>query len=191
MPVVGEPLFPGWMNQGWFVDHGVEANPRKYGRGKDSLRKELLYSIDLLSLPHLLRYEDRNSMCYSIESRVPFCTPALAEYALSLPENCLISDDGTTKAVFREAMRGIVPDIILQREKVGFATPEREWLKTLRPWIGQTLNNDETKSTPFIEQDTVKAVMSSALKKSGYWPNYVWRCLNVLRWVQVFNVRWE
>ena len=43
----------------------------------------------------LLRYEDRNSMAYSIESRVPFLTPQLARFVLSLPEAYLIDRDGT------------------------------------------------------------------------------------------------
>ena len=78
------------------------------------------------SIPHLLRYEDRNSMRFSIESRVPFLDVHLVEYLFSLPEEYLISDAGCSKYVFREAMRGIVPDAILDRQdKIGFATPEK------------------------------------------------------------------
>ena len=69
----------------------------------------------------MLRHGDRNSMYWSIESRVPFLTIDLAEFVLSLPESYLVSRDGETKYIFREAMRGIVPDEILnRRDKIGF-----------------------------------------------------------------------
>ena len=67
-----EPLWPAWLNRDWFERHGVSAQERPWGRGGDALREELLLSILRISLPQLLRYEDRNSMCHSIESRVPF-----------------------------------------------------------------------------------------------------------------------
>ena len=91
-------------------------------------------------LSHLLRYEDRNSLSHSIESRVPFLTIDMAEFLLSLPENYLLSDDGVTKYVFREAMRGIVPDQILDRkDKIGFETPDNQWLlaekNTIIKWL--------------------------------------------------------
>ena len=56
------------------------------------------------SLPQLLRYEDRNSMASSLESRLPFLTPDLADFLLRLPADFLLGRDGTTKNVFRQAM---------------------------------------------------------------------------------------
>ena len=48
-------------------------------------------------------------MIHSIESRVPFLTTDIAEFLLSLPENFLLSDNGSTKCIFRDSMKGIVP----------------------------------------------------------------------------------
>jgi asparagine synthase (glutamine-hydrolysing) len=82
-------------------------------------------------------------MSYSIESRVPFLTPELARFVFSLPEDYLMPSDGTSKAVFRNAMRGIVPDAVLdRRDKLGFPTPERDWLMSLGPWVEQVLSSD-------------------------------------------------
>ena len=86
-------------------------------------------------------------MASSIEGRLPFLTLDLAEFLLRLPEDFLLGRDGTTKRVFRQAMRGIVPDAILdRRDKIGFATPEQRWLTTLRPWVEQALASDWAKS---------------------------------------------
>jgi len=90
---------------------------------------------------HLLRFEDRNSMYHSIESRVPFLNKELADFLISLPAEFIISDKGVTKFVFREAMRGIVPDSILQRnDKIGFATPQANWLRCASDWISDVLS---------------------------------------------------
>ena len=191
MAMVGHSLWPSWLNREWFVRHGVAAQWQPRGHGKDSLRKELLYSINELSLPNLLRYEDRNSMGYSIESRVPFCNPKLAEFALSLPGNYLVADDGTTKAVFRQAMRGIVPDSVVDREKVGFATPEHDWLNSLRPWIEQTVLAKETMAIPFLHHEKTRRMIALGLRSQRHLSGYLWRCLNVIHWVRVFNISWN
>ena len=65
-------------------------------------------------------------MIHSVESRVPFLITDLAEFLLTLPEQFLLPNEGTTKYIFREAMKGIVPQQILKRkDKIGFETPER------------------------------------------------------------------
>ena len=74
--------------------------------------------------PQLLRYADRNSMAHSREVRLPFLGRAVAEFGLSLPAEFLYRD-GVTKAVLRDAVRGLVPDSVLdRRDKVGFEPPQ-------------------------------------------------------------------
>ena len=81
------------------------------------------------NLEQLLRYEDRNSMAYSVEARVPFLDPRLAEFVLSLPADLKISR-GLTKAVLREALRGVIPEAVrLRTDKLGFPAPETDWLQ--------------------------------------------------------------
>ena len=81
------------------------------------------------NLPELLRYEDRNSMAFSIESRVPFLDTDLAGFALALPAEYKIQR-GVTKYILREALKGIIPEEIRMRvDKLGFPAPERAWLK--------------------------------------------------------------
>ncbi len=81
------------------------------------------------SLPGILRQVDRNSMAFSIESRLPFLDYRLVEYTFSLPnEQKLLG--GVGKQVYRRALSGIMPDKIRDRtSKLGFVTAEPEWLK--------------------------------------------------------------
>ena len=130
--------------------HGIRPHEtNKRPRSADLLRQQLHRTLVETSLPMLLRYEDRNSMAHSIESRVPFLIPSLAEFLLRLPEEYLIGPDGTSKRIFRDATRGFVPDAILDRkDKIGFATPEQRWLTALRPWAEKILHSDTARSIP-------------------------------------------
>ena len=124
-------------------------------------------------------------MRFSVESRVPFLTLDLVELLLSLPETYLISRAGETKSVFRAAMRGIVPDDILdRRDKIGFVTPEQDWLlpmaDTVRLWLSEDLQ------IPFLNQAEVlrEFELIIAGKKAFSWQ--VWRWINFCRWYSRF-----
>jgi asparagine synthase (glutamine-hydrolysing) len=81
------------------------------------------------NLPQLLRYDDRNSMGHSIESRVPFLDKEIVNFCLSLPSTLKIHN-GLTKAVLRNALKDIIPnDVRMRIDKLGFPSPEIQWLK--------------------------------------------------------------
>jgi len=116
------------VDEGWLGARGVRPRTVWRPAGRRLLQGRLRDSIET-NLPALLRYVDRSAMMHGVESRLPFLTRELVEFVLALPDHLLISDDGLGKAVFREAMRGLVPDSVLdRRDKVGFAVPLDEWL---------------------------------------------------------------
>ncbi len=125
------------MQDDWFSADALhaEAVPPVYYRRESRAKTVEGLSLQLLqhtNLPMLLRYEDRNSMAHSIESRLPFLDYRLAECVLSLPDEYKIRN-GQTKAVMRDAMTGILPEKIRTRkDKIGFETPEEIWLKKNR-----------------------------------------------------------
>lgn len=141
-------------------------------------------------LPALLRHGDRNSMHFSIESRVPFLDTKLAELALGLPEEYLVSPGGETKRVLRHAMRGIVPDAILdRRDKIGFATPESSWLDEFRR---EAVEPTRLAGSPvgFINEDIANAAARSATPERdlGLGGGGLWRYLNLRRWIEIFDI---
>ncbi len=71
-------------------------------------------SVSLYALPHLLRFLDKNSMMFSIESRVPFLDHKLVEYLHSIPSEQLINNE-VTKYAFRKAMEGEVPEKVFEK----------------------------------------------------------------------------
>jgi asparagine synthase (glutamine-hydrolysing) len=187
--LVAKEFMPRWVKAEWFSDRCVDAGQAKYCSGSNVLRSTLLRTMTETSLPHLLRYEDRNSMAFSIESRVPFLTPQLAEFILSLPEHYIVAADGTSKAVFRSAMHGIVPQPILDRkDKIGFVTPERSWLRAMNHWVQTTLRSDVAARMPFLDLNAMDCEWNAISLGRQPFDNRVWRWLNVIHWSQQFSV---
>jgi len=89
----------------------------------DLLRKRMGNELFAEAVPVILHEDDLNAMYYSIENRSPFLDRSLFELSATIPTPLLMRD-GMAKVVLREAMRGIVPDLILDnRRKVGFNAP--------------------------------------------------------------------
>lgn len=181
----GTKKVPIWLNKALLENAGVRLTyPRQrspYNRRGRRLAAELAFAVTARGLPSLLRHGDRNSMRFSVESRVPFLTYDLANFLLSLPEHYLISSTGETKSIFRAAMRGIVPDEILdRRDKVGFETPEKQWLLGMAPQIREWLSQDI--QVPFLNQVEIlkEFDLIVAGKKPFSWQ--VWRWINFIRW---------
>jgi asparagine synthase (glutamine-hydrolysing) len=127
-------------------------------------------------------------MKWSIESRVPFLTKELAEFLLTLPENYLISKGGQTKHIFREAMRGIVPDrIIDRRDKVGFQTPEHTWLIEMDAEGLDLLSGIENLS--FLDAKLCREEIKRQLYVKDAFTYQAWRIINICRWAKLFDVR--
>ncbi len=152
-----------------------------HGRRLASVLRE---SLLLSGLQPLLRYGDRNAMHFSIENRVPFLTIPLADFVLSLPESFTVSKTGQTKSVFREAMRGIVPDLILDRkDKIGFETPLEDWVRNI--------NNFQTEELEFLS--SIKEFDSQYFRKHYDKPEpFVkddWRLINLIKWANSYSRR--
>jgi asparagine synthase (glutamine-hydrolysing) len=131
-------------------------------------------------------------MAHSVESRVPFLTTGLVEFVLSLPEQYIIGDDGESKSIFREAMRGLTPDDVLdRRDKLGFDTPEKSWLMTpqAKEWAAGLINSDAAASLKLLNMDLVRRSWEEAFSGRAATPPWLWRVLNLILWVQTRGVR--
>ena len=108
-----------------------------------NLNERLASDVLQYSTPDLLRYEDKNSMAFSIEARVPFLDHELVEFIFSLPIDQKIKG-GWNRAVYRNAMKGRIPDKNrLRRSKVGFTNPDITWMKAKAPEIRSIFSSPE------------------------------------------------
>lgn len=182
---MGRDFYPKWLNVDFLEKNKIHFSEKrikqeKCNKGK-RVREALANALQGRGLPSLLRHGDRNSMAFSVESRVPFLSLQLAEFLLSLPEEYLISNGGETKSVFREAMRGIVPDAHLDRkDKIGFATPESEWLLGMAVEIRQWI--EQAPEIEFINKLEIVKEFEEVVAGKRKFDLRVWRWVNYLRW---------
>jgi asparagine synthase (glutamine-hydrolysing) len=139
------------------------------------------------NLTGLLHYEDRNSMAFSIESRVPFLDFRFVEYIASLPLSQKIRH-GVTKNTLRHAIKGLIPESVRCRmDKMGFVTPEEMWMReALRPFMLEVLSSDSFRSRSYWDADAVvKDYLAFLEGKSAYSPE-VWRIVCAELWLRKF-----
>lgn len=181
-----------WLFRKWFADRGCLISSQTYmARRRDLLHDRLDQTFYDLSLPALLRYADRNSMAYSVESRVPFLTPALVSLIASLPSNLLISKDGLTKSIFRRAMEGLVPDQILsRRDKVGFSVPEALWLRSEPEWLRKSTKRALEK-LPMMNGKAVNSELERILAGKSVGDSRLWRCICMSMWADEFSIEFN
>ncbi len=95
-----------------------------------------LHEIRNVHLPRLLKWDDRNAMAFSIEGRYPFLDHRLVEWAMQIPPR-MNFDRGWNKVLIRKALGHLLPPAIQwRRSKIGFVTPQSDWIRTtLRPGL--------------------------------------------------------
>src|SRR3989344_7871386 len=149
---------------------------------KSRLRKDLFYD----SLPALLRYEDHNSMAFSIESRVPFLDYRLVEFVLSLPSNYIIRN-GWNKWIMRQALKDLLPKkIATRRRKVGFSTPEVAWLRQSAEKIREIFQSKTFLSRPYFNHAKIQAAFEDFVSGKNDDSMVFWRIINVELWLRQY-----
>jgi asparagine synthase (glutamine-hydrolysing) len=177
---------PNWLNSHSFSKYS-KAKMQNFSNVRD-------LSIDLLTkigVRALLHWEDRNSMAYSIEARVPFLDYRLVEFVLPLKSKIKITD-GITKKILRDSMRGILPDLITDRkDKLGFSTDSDDWMSSIKMDEFRELLCDGVKrSNGLVSSSVINEFEISIDRKSGI-PGHIWRIICFGIWVDVFNVQIE
>jgi asparagine synthase (glutamine-hydrolysing) len=156
---------------------------------RSGLWRQLAFDTLTRQLPGLLRYEDRNSMAFSIETRLPFLDYRLVEFAFALPDTQKL-DGVTTKAVLRRAMAGRVPaSVIARTDKMGFETPTDRWLR--ERWSAE-VRRRLTRPGPFqdwIDPRVLATELDDFLAGRRAIGLQVWRWLSLEAWGQRWVAR--
>jgi asparagine synthase (glutamine-hydrolysing) len=162
--------------------------PEKIPHATGNDFNEILKHNTMNLLQQLLRYEDKNSMAFSIETRVPYLDYRLAQLIYTLPEEWKIRR-GVTKYVMREAGKGILPENIrLRRSKIGFETPEDEWFRgEMKGFLRKIVESREFSSRPYWDAKEVRKYLDGYLaRKRGYDGRTLWRPICTEMWIRAF-----
>jgi asparagine synthase (glutamine-hydrolysing) len=157
-----------------------------YGRSQSDLKERLLQDLLTYSLPCLLRYEDRNSMAFSIESRVPYLDQEFVDHILSLPEHAIVRH-GWSRWILRAALKGTLPEKIrLRRWKVGFTTPEMRWIRARRAAFTSLYQSPTFQARPYWDGEAVVQAFRACCRGEVEESMFFWRAANVELWLREF-----
>lgn len=148
-----------------------------------TLKRRLKFDFYKISLPALLRYEDRSSMASSIEARTPFLDYRLVEYIQNLPSKYYIKE-GLTKSIVRDGVSDLIPKTIFNRtDKKGYPIPSSEWLQQSKHQIIKLFSSESFLFHYFDAEKLKNAIFSSQSHLSN---DELWRLIFTELWFREF-----
>ncbi len=152
---------------------------------------QMLYLDTKIFMPTLnLNYNDKMSMASSVEVRVPFLDRHLAEFvAWNVKPDWKLKGKWrpTTKYIFREAMRGMLPAEVLRQPKAGFAAPIDYWLAhDLRPLVDDLLSESQIRRRGLFRPEIVRSYVDAQRRGTEDWSMQIWQFLTLEIWMQLF-----
>jgi asparagine synthase (glutamine-hydrolysing) len=158
----------------------------KFRPVNNNLKQRLIKDIFYNSLPALLRYEDKNSMRFSIEGRVPYLDFELVRLIFSLQESDIIQY-GKNKFFLRWLMEDLLPkEIISRRDKIGFTTPEKHWFYQLKKAFFDVFTSESFAGRKYFNQKEVLLAFNDFLSGKNDESMLFWRLFNLEIWLRIF-----
>ena len=153
--------------------------------GQQTLRSARLRDISSHKLPRVLRFNDRMSMAFGLELRVPLLDKRLVEFSFQIPDDFLIRDE-LGKWIFREAVNGIVPDSVRRPQKRAVVSPQREWFRgPLKNEIRERLPNLAPVRAGFLDGKAVINSFESFCNHTEIDNSFhIWQWLNLDIWMR-------
>jgi asparagine synthase (glutamine-hydrolysing) len=175
-----------WINHHYLEEVcGEKRDPRWDAM---NLKKATIMTLFTTSLPHLLRWEDKNSMRWSIESRPTFMDVHLVETALSLlPEDKL--QNGSTKVLFKKAVSEFLPHMILERkDKIGFETPIDDFFRDRRviTYCTNIIYSDSFKNRQYWHWNLIDRIFKEHIEKKSNSGVEIWKWINLELWLREY-----
>lgn len=178
-----------WMSPDFAYRNKDRAHILGYPNNMESpLSAHIAAYLSTHSLPALLHHEDRSSMAFSIEARLPFLDARVVEFLMRIPHSYRMRN-GVAKAILRDAMKGVLPEEIRNRmDKKGFATPQDRWLRTtLRSSVEDLLRSKGFQQMEYWDSKRLLSIYGKYC--AGQFPRMgttIWRCLTLAVWRSQF-----
>jgi asparagine synthase (glutamine-hydrolysing) len=156
----------------------------------DFLHQMLYLDTKIFMTTLNLTYNDKMSMASSVEVRVPFLDRELAEFvAWNVPPELKLKGflRPTTKYIFRQAMRDMLPREVLKQPKAGFAAPVDYWLAhDLKEMVDDLLSPSQLGKRGLFKPDFVRQFIQDHRSGRNDWSMQLWQFLTLELWMQTF-----
>lgn len=178
-----------WQLQPAFIQRNWERRWQPMNVDENGLVGILHQDLTSTNLPKLLRYEDRISMAFSLETRLPFLDFRLVDMVFALPLNYRIHR-GWSKWILRRSMNNVLPkEICWRRNKLGFPTPESRWIAQGGDYIRSFLRDyDHSQTAAYIQPTLIQQLSGASNAELAAMPG-LWRMINLLKWYEMFIAR--
>ena len=146
-----------------------------------------LQDVDLSSyLPlDILTKVDRMSMAHSIETRVPLLDHKVVEFAARIPPEMLLRE-GRSKHILKRAMKGLLPESVLEKPKRGFAIPLGRWFRgPLRDLPRELLLSEQSRRRGILDMAGVERLLLDS-RRRGTLDLPIWTLLSFEMWCRTF-----
>jgi asparagine synthase (glutamine-hydrolysing) len=151
-----------------------------------TLLDRLLYADLKTYLHELLMKQDQMSMAASIESRVPFLDHKLVEFSAALPKRLKLRG-ATTKYILRQSMKGLLPETILSRPKMGFPVPVGSWFRgAFRSLVDEYVLSDRATAREIFEPAFVRSLVKRHQEGGEDHSERLWALVNFEIWQRQF-----
>ncbi|MEN8222004.1 MAG: asparagine synthase (glutamine-hydrolyzing) [Acidobacteriota bacterium] len=158
----------------------------EHSRNFDGINQDLYLDLKTYLVDNILVKVDRMSMATSLEARVPLLDYKMVEFAFSLPENLKLRGN-TTKYFMKEALRGILPDEIIDRRKEGFSIPIKNWLKTdLKDLMMEYLSEKRVKESGLFNYKSINNMINEHLNNKQNHAHRLWSLILFNIWREKF-----
>lgn len=167
------------------VVHDDALEKALLGKFSSALDREMYRMFIETNLPMLLRYEDRNSMAFSLEARVPFLDYRIVEFAQSVDYRMKMRGY-TTKWLLREAFKDMLPhDVYARTDKKGFPTPTSDWFAgPLNTEVRRRLLDSPMYDLRIIDRTAVLRMLDDHSSGKADYDREIFRLLSLDIWLR-------
>lgn len=149
---------------------------------QDYLNRIVYVDINTYLPDDLLIMADRMSMANSLELRVPFCDHKLMESCFAIPYQLKLKGF-RLKGLFKEALKGLLPQEILNKPKQGFMVPLADWLREdLKYYVLEILSKENIKKRGYFNPDRVEGILKKHFSGQGILAHQIWALLILEIW---------
>jgi len=137
------------------------------------------YEIYKTQLPHLLKYEDKNSMAHSVEARLPFLDYNLVKISVSFDFKLKIRN-GWTKYILRKSVENVLPrDVVWRKHKFGFEAPTNMWINAIKDDMIRKINESEVLNTILKKNINFRSLDNRSL----------WKLFVISKWEDIYDIK--
>jgi asparagine synthase (glutamine-hydrolysing) len=183
---IKEILHMDLINTSWLLPEYAKLANNNFSNDLLNFKALSILEMERSSLPYQLHSEDRNSMLFSVESRLPYLDPDLVEFVIGLPTQYKCRKT-INKAILRDAVSELPDTIRLRKDKMGFEAPGDIWFFENAQKLRAELQKAVMDLDYFVNPSKVMRYYDDCIINKRVYLPYFFRIISLHKWKLIFN----